>query len=189
MGKIRTQLEYINSFPSAVRTMLKEMRKIILEEAPMAESTLSYGMAAFKIKRPLVYIGGFKNHVSFFPTSSGIKAFQPELKKYKISKGTIQFQIGEKIPSNLLRKIVRFRLKEIQKSKKKISSCDRNIVAKFDYSSLAKELHCLAKPAQRALIRAGLFSKKSVLAKSDDYLLSLHGFGPGALKKLRGETT
>ncbi|MEY3901895.1 MAG: hypothetical protein RL189_1201 [Pseudomonadota bacterium] len=185
MQKFKTQSEYINSFPSVVGKMLKEMRRVILEEAPMAEQTISYGMAAFRVKKTLVYIGGFKNHVSFFPTSSGIKAFRSELTEYKISKGTIQFKIGEKIPLQLLRKIVRFRIKELQSSKNKASSCDRVSVAKFDYSQLAQELHCLPKPAQRALIRAGLLSKKSVLSKTDDFLLSLHGFGPKALQMLR----
>lgn len=66
MRKFKTQSEYINSFPLPVRVMLNEMRRVILEEAPSAEQSISYGMAAFKIKRPLVYIAGFKNHVSFF---------------------------------------------------------------------------------------------------------------------------
>lgn len=165
--------------------MLKDMRRIILEVAPLAEQSMSYGIAAFKVKKPLVYIAGFKNHVSFFPTSSGVKAFKLELTKYKTSAGTIQFQIGEKLPLTLLRKIVRFRLNEIQNARGRRSICDKNAVAQFDYSPLAEELRMLPKPAQRALITAGLLNMKSILSKSDDYLLSLHGFGPSALKILR----
>jgi uncharacterized protein YdhG (YjbR/CyaY superfamily) len=189
MRKFKTQSEYINSFPLPVRVMLNEMRRVILEEAPSAEQSISYGMAAFKIKRPLVYIAGFKNHVSFFPTSSGVEAFRSQLAKYKTSKGTIQFQIGEKLPLSLLRRIVRFRLKETQNKMGRASSCDKKALAEFDYSSLDDELRTLSKPAQRALLNAGLFKKRTALAKSDEYLLSLHGFGPNALRALREHKT
>lgn len=161
------------------------MKRIILEEAPSAEQTMSYGMAAFRVKKPLVYIAGFKNHVSFFPTSSGVRAFKDKLTKYKTSTGTIQFQIGEKLPISLLRQIVRFRLKEIQKARSSVSVCNKNKLAAFDYSPLSEDLLILSRPAQRALICAGLFNKRSLLSKSDDFLLSLHGFGPKALKLLR----
>ena len=100
-----------------VRRKLKEMQALIREEAPGAHEKISYGIAAFILHGPLVYIAGFKNHVSFFPTSSGVKAFKKELKDYKTSTGTIQFKLDEPLPLELLRKIVRFRLAETREEK------------------------------------------------------------------------
>lgn len=81
---------------------------------------MSYGMPAFKLNGNLVYFGAFKNHISFFPTSSGIAAFEKELAPYKHSKGTVQFPIGEPIPFDLVKRIVAYRVKEnMAKTKKK----------------------------------------------------------------------
>ena len=56
----------------------------------------------------------FKDHISFFPTPSAREAFSKELSPYKGGKGTIQFRLGEQIPFALVRKIVRFRVKECE---------------------------------------------------------------------------
>lgn len=112
MAKPKTHAEYIASFPLPVRRKLKEMRAIIKKEAPQATESISYGIAAFHVNGPLVYIAGFKNHVSFFPTSSGIQAFKKELSGYKTSAGTIRFDLESPLPADLLRRIIRHRLRE-----------------------------------------------------------------------------
>jgi uncharacterized protein YdhG (YjbR/CyaY superfamily) len=69
-------------------------------------------MPAYKGKRVLFYFGGFKKHISFFPTSKGIAQFENELENFKTSKGTIQFPLNEDLPEELLKKIILFRLSE-----------------------------------------------------------------------------
>jgi len=59
-----------------------------------------------------VHFAGYKNHIGFYPTPSGIEAFKDELTSYKLSKGTIQFPIDKPIPFDLIRKIVEFRVNE-----------------------------------------------------------------------------
>jgi uncharacterized protein YdhG (YjbR/CyaY superfamily) len=109
-----THAEYIAQFPLPVRARLKELRALIRKVAPEAEEKISYGIAAFDWNGPLVYIAGFKNHVSFFPTSSGVTAFKDKLKAYKTSRGTIQFPLDQPLPLRLITQIVRFRMKELR---------------------------------------------------------------------------
>ena len=60
----------------------------------------------------LVHLGAFKDHIGFFPTSSGVKQFEKELKKYQTSKGTIRFPIDKPLPIALINRIVKFRVRE-----------------------------------------------------------------------------
>ncbi len=80
---------------------------------PGAEETIAYGIPTFRLNGNLVHFGAFKDHISFFPTSSPIPAFKKELAPYKQSKGTIQFPLGQPIPFGLVKKIVKFRVAEM----------------------------------------------------------------------------
>jgi uncharacterized protein YdhG (YjbR/CyaY superfamily) len=101
---------YISSFPQEVKILLNELRKTIRAAAPEAEEVISYNMPAYKLKGILVYFAGYKNHVGFYPTASGIANFRKEIENYKWSKGAIQFPINEKLPLHLIERIVKFRL-------------------------------------------------------------------------------
>jgi uncharacterized protein YdhG (YjbR/CyaY superfamily) len=104
--------EYISQFTPKVREKLKMLRKVIKESAPDAEEKISYQMPAYKLNRNLVYFAAFKDHIGFFPTSSGIEAFKKELSGYKTSKGTVQFPLDKPVPYELVSKIVKFRVAE-----------------------------------------------------------------------------
>jgi uncharacterized protein YdhG (YjbR/CyaY superfamily) len=180
-------LQYISQFPAEVRRKLIQMRALIRKEVPEVEEVIAYGVAAFRLAgSPLVYIAGFKKHVSFFPTSSGIRAFREELSGLKTSTGTVQFSLEQPLPLALLREMVRFRVRELNKNQKSVGrKCDTQTVANFDYSRLHEDLRVLPKPAQRALIHAGLLDPKKISKKTEEELLSLHGFGPSSLPMLR----
>jgi uncharacterized protein YdhG (YjbR/CyaY superfamily) len=60
----------------------------------------------------LVYFAGYKAHVGFYPTPSGIKNFLPKLKGYKCSKAAVQFPIDQPLPESIIKEIVAFRIKE-----------------------------------------------------------------------------
>jgi uncharacterized protein YdhG (YjbR/CyaY superfamily) len=111
--------EYIATFPENVQSILKELRETIRDAAPQAEEIISYQMPAFKQNGILVYFAAFKNHVGFFPTSSGIAAFKEELSEYETSKGTVRFPMDKPIPLDLVKKIVRYRVEENLDKKKK----------------------------------------------------------------------
>jgi uncharacterized protein YdhG (YjbR/CyaY superfamily) len=118
MAKPKTIDEYINMCPENIRDTLEKIRQTIRKAAPKATEAISYQIPTFRLNGNLVHFAAFKDHVSFFPTSSGIRAFKKELSKYKVSTGTVQFPIGKPIPYNLIRKIVKFRVNEILKKNK-----------------------------------------------------------------------
>jgi len=118
-SQFKTIDEYIATFPKNVRDVLEELRRVIRESAPGAEETISYGIPTFDLNgRHLVHFAAYKNHVGFYPTSSGIKAFKKELSPFKTSKGTVQFPLDKPIPFDLVKKTVKFRVKETVSKKK-----------------------------------------------------------------------
>lgn len=104
--------EYISNFPSDIRQILLELRKVIKETAPGAMEKISYQMPAFEFHGNLVYFAAYKKHIGFYPTPSGISAFKHELSGYKKSKGAVQFPLDKPLPYELIKRIVEFRVKE-----------------------------------------------------------------------------
>jgi uncharacterized protein YdhG (YjbR/CyaY superfamily) len=114
----RTIDEYISAFPEDVQSILQEMRRTIRKAAAEAVEAISYQIPTFKLNGNLVHFAAFKNHIGFYPTSSGIEAFARELAPYKTSKGTVQFPLDRPIPFDLVEKIARFRVRENLKKPK-----------------------------------------------------------------------
>jgi uncharacterized protein YdhG (YjbR/CyaY superfamily) len=104
--------EYIATFPEETQKILQELRATIKAAAPDAEEKISYQMPAFALKGNLVYFAALKNHIGFYPTSSGITAFKDELSKYESSKGAVRFPLDKPLPLKLIKKIVKFRVAE-----------------------------------------------------------------------------
>ncbi len=105
--------DYISSFPEEVQSKLRELRAVILKNAPEATEQIAYGMPGYKInKKPLVYFGGFPKHIGFYATPKGHEEFKEQLSKYKQGKGSVQFPLGEKLPFELIAEIVIFRRNE-----------------------------------------------------------------------------
>ena len=102
--------EYISGFPENTRMLLEQVRATIQNAAPQAEEIISYQMPAYKLNRVLVYFAGYKNHIGFYPTSSGIEAFKKELSGYKGAKGSVQFPFDKPLPVELITRIVEFRV-------------------------------------------------------------------------------
>ncbi|MWC27712.1 iron chaperone [Paenibacillus sp. MMS18-CY102] len=101
---------YIASFPPEVQDVLQALRRVIKEAAPEATEKISYQMPTFALEGNLVYFAAYKKHIGFYPTSSGIAAFQHELEAYKVSKGTVQIPLGQPMPYELITRIVKHRV-------------------------------------------------------------------------------
>jgi uncharacterized protein YdhG (YjbR/CyaY superfamily) len=104
--------EYIAAFPEDKQVLLETVRATIRAAAPEAEERISYQMPAFALHGNLVYFAALKNHIGFYPTSSGIAAFKEELSGYETSKGAIKFPLTRPLPLELISKIVQFRVRE-----------------------------------------------------------------------------
>lgn len=113
--------DYIAQFPNEIQKKLLDLRSIIHGAAPNAEERISYSMPAFFQNGILVYFAAFKDHLSFFPTGSGVSAFADEIKAYKVSKGTMRIPFDQPLPVDLITRIVKFRVAEnMKKQEKKI---------------------------------------------------------------------
>ena len=109
----RAEVEaYLAQVPEPARSTLEKVRAMIRAAAPKAATeAISYKIPSFQFKGGLVWYAAFKNHCSFFPMDSSLAdEFQEELKKYKTSKGTIQFPVDKPLPKALVTRIVKARV-------------------------------------------------------------------------------
>ncbi|NCC34429.1 MAG: hypothetical protein EOM24_20805 [Chloroflexia bacterium] len=95
-----------------MQTRLQALRAAIRAAAPEAEEAISYQMPTFRLHGNLVHFAAFKGHIGFYPTPSGIAAFEERLARYKSSKGAVQFPLDEPLPLDLVAEMVRFRVAE-----------------------------------------------------------------------------
>jgi len=104
--------EYIAKYPKDVQATLQKIRATIKRAAPDATEAISYQIPTFKLGGNLVHFAAFSDHISFFPTSSGVTNFKKELDQYETSRGTVRFPLAKPIPYALISKITKFRVKE-----------------------------------------------------------------------------
>ncbi len=118
MKSYKSTAEYIAHAPASVRKHLTKMRLEIRSVVPKETTeSIKYGMPTFELNGNLVHFAAMKNHLGFYPTPSAIKAFQKELKDYSTSKGCVRFLYDTPLPFALIKKMVKFRVKENLKSK------------------------------------------------------------------------
>ena len=111
--------EYIQTFPKDVQIYLSNIRNIIKATAPTAVESISYGIPSYKINgKPLIYFAAFKKHIGLYALPSGHLEFVTELSRYKQGKGSVQFPLNKTIPYDLIKRIVTFRVTEIEAGKK-----------------------------------------------------------------------
>ena len=112
IGQPATIDEYIARFPADVQQILARVNAVIKESAPEAVEKMSYGMPGYVLRGYLVGFAAHQRHIGFYPTPSGIEAFETELSAYKRSKGAVQFPLDSPIPDDLISTIVKFRVAE-----------------------------------------------------------------------------
>ncbi len=111
----KTVEQYLAAVPQPARGALNKVRATIRSVVPAeTQEVISYGIPAFKHKKVLVWYAAFADHCSLFPTASVIAKFKDELKRYRVSKGTIQFPTDKPLPAMLLKKMVKMRLAEVE---------------------------------------------------------------------------
>jgi uncharacterized protein YdhG (YjbR/CyaY superfamily) len=120
---VKTIDEYLAYQPEKVMEALENLRQIIRETAPEAEEVISYGIPAYKYHGMLVYFAAYKKHCSLFAGNGALtEQMEEQLKAYKTSKGTIQFTVEKPLPDELVREIVKIRMKQnVEKMKNKPS--------------------------------------------------------------------
>jgi uncharacterized protein YdhG (YjbR/CyaY superfamily) len=118
-AQISTIDDYIASFPPDIRDLLIIMRTTIRSAAPGAEEAIKYAIPTFVLNGNLVHFAAFKNHIGFYPAPNGITEFSKELAAFERSKGGVRFPLDKPLPVKLIKRIVRYRVKQnTQKVKK-----------------------------------------------------------------------
>ena len=113
--------EYLAAIPEPARSTLTKVRAVIRSVVP-PETTeaISWQIPAFKYKGLLLGFAAFSNHCSLFPMSGAVmEAFQSELKNFQTSKGTIRFPLDKPLPAALVKKLVKARIAENERRKRR----------------------------------------------------------------------
>jgi uncharacterized protein YdhG (YjbR/CyaY superfamily) len=104
--------EYIAAFSPEVQSILEKIRLTIREAAPEAKEKISYKMPAFTLDGDLIYFAAFKRHIGIYPPVQGDEKLSKEIARYRGEKGNLKFPLDEPIPYALIRRLVKFRVKE-----------------------------------------------------------------------------
>ncbi len=114
----KTVDEYLKRVPEPARSALQQVRTIVRAVAPsQAKEVISYGIPTFKYNGMLMSFAAFSDHCSLFPGAGPITEFSNQLKPFPTAKGTIRFAPDKPLPVNLLKKIVKSRIAELESKK------------------------------------------------------------------------
>ena len=107
--------DYFNSLDASTRAAFEHIRDLVIEIAPEAGQGTSYGMAALTYnQKPLLAFLAAKHHLSIFPFSSQVvDAVRDRLAAFELSRGTIRFTAATPLPDEVVRDIVRHRIRQI----------------------------------------------------------------------------
>ena len=114
--------EYLTGIPVDARAAFERLREAVNRAAPETTETISYQMPTFKYQgRALIGFAAFKNHCSFFPYSKNVMTvLEDDLEPYDTSGNgaTIRFAADTPLPDELVEKLVRARVAEIEARKR-----------------------------------------------------------------------
>jgi len=99
--------DYISSFPPEVQTVLQAARNTIHAAAPGAKESISYQIPTFSISgRPVVYLAGWKKHISLYPMPELDETLGPQVAPYLSGQSTAKFGLAKPIPHELITDLV-----------------------------------------------------------------------------------
>ena len=109
--------EYITDAPKEVQPKLREIREAIMEVAPEAVESISYGMPFYSYKGEegfkgrLVYFGLLKSSIALYMRPQDIDLHMNEVAEYKSTKSALQFPLDRTVPALLVKKLVKDAMK------------------------------------------------------------------------------
>ena len=107
---------YIEGYEELVKDKLYKIRKLIRSTITKAKEKMAYGMPSYYYHENIVHFAAFKHHIGLYPTPNGVEGFETELRGYTWSKGAIQFPLKDTVPMDLIKRITKYRMEEVQRS-------------------------------------------------------------------------
>ena len=104
--------EYIAHAPEEAQEKLQELRAVIKASVPEAEERINYGMPYYFYKGRLVYFQLWKKLIGFYVPTPVVEEHKSELQGYETTDATIRFPLDEKLPLDLIKKLVEARKKK-----------------------------------------------------------------------------
>ena len=111
-----TIAEYIRAAPRVAQPHLRALYAILKSVAPDAKEAIKWGNPFFVDPRFLFAFSAHKAHLSFAPTPAALDAFRKELKGHDTTKNFLKMPYDEPLPEALIRKIAKYRLRNISDS-------------------------------------------------------------------------
>lgn len=107
--------DYLDGVDDPTRAAFERIRDLAVGAAPEATQGTSYGMAALKYQdKPLLGFRAATGHLSVFPFSAEVvEAVSDRLAGFELSKGTIRFTVDTPLPDDVVREVVRLRMRQI----------------------------------------------------------------------------
>ena len=105
-ARFSTVDDYISSFPDDVRPVLQGVRERIHAAVPGLGEAIRYDMRGVH-PRPgtLVYLAGWKQHISLYPITTVDPAIEDEVAPYRAAEGTVRFPLRKPIPYDLIQRL------------------------------------------------------------------------------------
>jgi uncharacterized protein YdhG (YjbR/CyaY superfamily) len=130
--KFETVDEYIGAQREPTQAILQRVRAAILKALPGAEETISYNMPTYTLRGNfIIHFAAWKRHFSIYPASAKlIWSFKKEIAAGTIIKNTIRFPLDEPVPTALIERIAKYRVKEQEERVKRKMSAPNTAAAK-----------------------------------------------------------
>lgn len=107
MTAIATVDEYIDSRPSEVQHILRQIRATILNLGPDLGEKISYQMPTVTLHgKNLVHYAAWKRHIGMYPLPAGDDHYQRAIAPYRSEKATLNFPLDQVIPYHLIAQTV-----------------------------------------------------------------------------------
>jgi uncharacterized protein YdhG (YjbR/CyaY superfamily) len=112
-----TVSDYLRNLTSPNRDVLERVVAIARELAPDVEEGTSYGMPALLLNgKGFLSVLETKKHLALYPYSGRVlPQLAAELDGFSWSPGTLRFSAANPVPEDLLRRILKLRLAEMEK--------------------------------------------------------------------------
>lgn len=107
---------YFAKLPPPAAELTGALRDVVRNSAPELTEELKWGSPAYLHPRGVIMlvIAAYNAHANIVFTPSTKDAFALDLAPFATGKGSIKFPYGSNLPTDLLRRMIRFRINEYE---------------------------------------------------------------------------